>query len=215
MDLADDPVENGLAGPICGHGEGPHVHTADAPHGASDSDKLGALALLLQQWKRGLEQIKGSEPVDGDVFLDDGRVTGRERGEVVADARVGDDEVEAGDSLFLERCDRGGGVGLGLVVDLHNDEFAGRAFGDGGELLRCRVLRIANAGDDGRGRAGEVDFDEAEADAWGTGKGRGLKRMKKGVEECSPRLAPVMRTLVAPSASILTESFLKSLAKKR
>ena len=131
MDLADDPVENGLAGPIRGHGEGAHVHTSDAPHRASDTDKLGALA-LLQQWERGLEEIKRSESIDGDMLLDDGRVTGSEWGEVVADACVGDDEVKAGDPLFFERCDRGGRVGLGLVVDFHNDELAGRAFGEGG-----------------------------------------------------------------------------------
>ena len=165
MDFADDPVENGLAGPICGHGEGAHVHTANAPHGASDSDKLGAFFALLQQWKRSLEEVKGSESIDGDMFLDDGRVTGGEWGEVVADACVGDDEVEAGDSLFFERCDGGGGVGLGLVVDFHRDELAGRAFGDGGELLRCRVFGVADAGDDGCGRAGEVNLDKAEADA--------------------------------------------------
>ena len=99
------------------------------------------------------------------MFLDDGRVTGGEGCEVVADACVGDDDVEAGDSLFFERCDCGGGVGLGFVVDFHNDEFAGWAFGDGGELLRCGVFGVADAGDDGRGRAGEVYLDEAEADA--------------------------------------------------
>ena len=214
MDLADDPVENGLAGPICGHGEGALIHTTNAPHGASDSDKLGTLA-LLQQWKRGLEQIKRSEPIDGDMFLDDGRVTGREGGEVVADACVCDDKVEAGDSLFFKRCDGGGGVGLGLVVDLHDDELAGRAFGDGGELLRCRVLGVADAGDDGRGRAGEVNLDEAEADAWCTGKERDLRGMKKGIEEFSPRLAPVMRTVVVFSPGILTGFFLKSLVKRR
>ena len=99
------------------------------------------------------------------MFLDDGRVTASEWGEVVADARVGDDEVEGCDSLFLERCDGGGGVGLGFVVDFHDEEVAGWVFGNGGELLRCGVVGVADAGDDGRGWAGEIDFDEAEADA--------------------------------------------------
>ena len=38
--------------------------------------------------------------------------------------------------------------------------------------------------------------------------------MKEGVEEYSPRLAPVMRTLVAFSPGILTEFFLKSLVNR-
>ena len=150
------------------------------------------------------------------MFLDDGRVTSSEWGEVVADARVGDDEVEAGDSLFFERCDCGGGVGFGLVVDFHNDEFAGRAFGDGGELLRCWVFGVADAGDDGHGRAGEVKLNKAEADAWwGTDKGRGLRKIWEDVEECSPRLAPVMRMLVVFSPGKLTVLFLRSLVDRR
>ena len=166
MDLADDPMENRLAGPIRRHRVWPHSHITNTPHRASDADEFGPSPLaLLQQRKRGLEQEQGSESIDGDMFLDDSRVTGSEGGEVVADARVGDEDVEAGDSLFFERCDRGGGVGLGFIVDFHNDEFAGRGFGDGGELLRCGVVGVADAGDDGRGRAGEVDLDEAEADA--------------------------------------------------
>ena len=88
------------------------------------------------------------------MFLDDGRVTGSERCEVVADARVGDDEVEAGDALFFERYDGGGGVGLGLVVDFHDDEFAGRGFGDEGELLRCAVFGVSDAGDHSCGGPG-------------------------------------------------------------
>ena len=99
------------------------------------------------------------------MFLDDGRITGSERREVVADARVGDDEVEAGDALFFERSDRVGGVGFGFVVDFHDDEVAGRDFGDGGEALRGGVFGVADAGDNGRGGAGEVGLDEAETDA--------------------------------------------------
>ena len=41
MDLADDPVEERLAGPIRRHGERPHVHTTDATHRASDADEFG------------------------------------------------------------------------------------------------------------------------------------------------------------------------------
>ena len=80
--------------------------------------------------------------------------------------------------------------------------------------MRGRMFGVADAGDDGGGRAGEVDLDEAEADAWGTVKERGLRRMEKGVEGCSPRFAPVMRTLVAFSPGILTGFFLKSLMKR-
>lgn len=32
-------------------------------------------------------------------------------------------------------------------------------------FLRCAVFGVADAGDDGGGGAGEVDFDESEADA--------------------------------------------------
>ena len=70
------------------------------------------------------------------MFLDDGGVTGSESLKIVADARVGDDEVEACDSVFFERGDGGGGVGLGFVVDFDNDEVAAGGFGDGGKGLR-------------------------------------------------------------------------------
>jgi len=100
------------------------------------------------------------------MFLDDGRVTGSDRCEVVADGCVGDDEVEAGESLGLNRGDGVGGVGLGLVVDFHNEELAGGVFGEGRKLLRFPVAGVADGGDDGGGGAGEVGLDEAEADAW-------------------------------------------------
>lgn len=101
MDLPDDPMENSLAGPIRRQREGTLVHTPYTSHRGSDPNELGPLT-LLQQWKRGLEEVQGSESIDGDMFLDDGRVTGSNRCEVVADACVGDYEVEAGDSLVFD-----------------------------------------------------------------------------------------------------------------
>ena len=214
MDLADDPMENSLAGAIRCHWKGAQFHTTNASQRASDSDNLGPVALLHQR-KRGLEQVQRSESIDGDMFLDDGRVAGSERCKVVADACVGDDKVEVSDSLFYERGDGGGGVGLGFVVDFHNDEFAGRGFGDGGKFFRCELLGITDAGDDGGGGTGEVGLNEAEADAWGLVKRRVLMRVNKR-EEYSPRLAPVMRTLVdfSPGILIEIEYFLKSLVKR-
>lgn len=69
------------------------------------------------------------------MFLDDRGVGGRERGEVIADAGVGDDEVERVDALGFDVAHGVGGVGCGLAVDLHHQEFAGGVFGEGGELL--------------------------------------------------------------------------------
>ena len=165
MDLPDDPMEDSLAGPIRCHRERAHVHTSDTPHRASDPDELGPLT-LLKQWKRGLEEEQRSKAIDSDMFLDDRRVTGSERGKVVADACVGDDEVETGSSLVFNQSYSVSSVSLRFVIDLHNNEFAGGVFGDGGELLRCGVFGVADASDDGGRRAGEVGLDEAEADAW-------------------------------------------------
>ncbi len=101
MDFPDDPMENRLAGTIRRHREGTLVHTSYTSHRASDPNELGP-PTLLQQWKRGLEEVQWTESIDGDMFLDDGRVTGSKWCEVVADTCVGDDEVEAGDSLVFD-----------------------------------------------------------------------------------------------------------------
>lgn len=97
MHLPHKPMHNRLATPIRRHGKRPHVHAAHTPHRAPDAHKLGSLAGLLQQRQRRLEQVQGPEAVDGDVLLHHGRVAGGEGGEVVADARVGDDQVQGGD----------------------------------------------------------------------------------------------------------------------
>ena len=165
MDLPDDPMKDSLAGPIRRRRERAHLHTSDTPQGASNTNELGPLT-LLQQWKRGLEKEQRSKSIDSDMLLDNCRVTGSDRCVVVANASVGDDDVEGGDSLVFDRGYSVDGVGLALVIDFHNDEFAGGVLGDGGELLRCRMFRVADAGDDGGGGAGEVGLDEAEADAW-------------------------------------------------
>lgn len=134
MDLADDPMLNGLAGSICSARIRALVHTADTAQWASDPDKLGALA-LLQEWERGLEEVQWSKPVHLDMFLDDRGVGGSERGHLVADACVGDDEVESVDSLAFEVADGVGGVGCAFAVNLHHQEFGGGVFGEGRELL--------------------------------------------------------------------------------
>ena len=69
------------------------------------------------------------------MFLHDRRVGGSERGEIVADACVGDDEAESVDSLGFDVVHGVGGVGGGFAVDFHHQEFAGGVFGEGGELL--------------------------------------------------------------------------------
>ena len=166
MDLPDDPMEDSLAGAIRRHRERAHLHTSDTPHRTSDPNKLGPCA-LLQQWKRRLKEEQRSESIDGDMFLDDRRVTGSKWRKVIADACVGDDEVETRDSLVFDRGYSAGGVGLGFVVDFHNDEFAGRIFVDGGELLRCGVVWVSDTSDDSGRGTGEVGLDKAEADAWG------------------------------------------------
>jgi hypothetical protein len=76
------------------------------------------------------------------------------------------------------------------------------------------VFGVADAGDDGGGGAGEVVFDEAEADAWVL-----LSRAVRGAEarlrDALPLLAPVMRKLVGLPPGILTDLFLRSLEKSR
>ena len=134
MDLADEPVLHGLAGSVCRGRKRANVHAADAADRASDPHELGSLA-LLQEWERGLEEVQRSQCIHLDMFLDDGRVDGGERGEIIADGCVGDDEVERVDSLALDVAHGVGGVGCGFAVNLHHQEFAGRVFGEGGELL--------------------------------------------------------------------------------
>lgn len=62
--------------------------------------------------------------------------------------------------------DGGGRVGGGFVVDLDDDEGAAGVFGEGVQGLGGVVRGVAHGGDDGGRGAGEVGFDEAEADAW-------------------------------------------------
>ena len=99
------------------------------------------------------------------MLLEDGRVDGSEGCEVVADARIGDHEIELGDALGLDGGDSCGRVRLALVVDLHHNDFAGRVGGEGGEFLGGRMFGVADAGNDGCVWAGKVDFDEASSDA--------------------------------------------------
>ena len=148
MHLADDPVKDSLAGSIRGHRERALLHTSDTPQRASDTNELSPLTLLHQR-KGGLEKVQRSKSIDSYVLLDGVRVNGSEWCIVVANARVRDDEVESGDSLVFDRGYSVGGVDFGFVVDFDNDEFAGGVLGDGGELLRCGVFRIANTRDDG------------------------------------------------------------------
>ena len=84
------------------------------------------------------------------MFLHGRRVSGGEWGKVIADACVGDDKVEGGDSLVLDRGHGICGVGGRFAVNLYKDELAGGVFGEGGELLRGGIVGIANGGyDDG------------------------------------------------------------------
>lgn len=164
VDFPDDPMEDSLASPICRHRERAYVHSANTSHGTPDPDELRPF-FLLQQRKRGLEEEQRAVSIDINMFLNDRGITGSERCKVVADACVSDDEVKINDSLLFDRGYGVGGIGLGFVVDFNNEEFAGRIFGNGGELLRRGVFGIADTSDDGGRRAREVGLDEAEADA--------------------------------------------------
>ncbi len=95
------------------------------------------------------------------MLLEDGRVDGGEGLEVIADTGVGDDDVEAINALGLNVRDGAGGVGLGFVVDLDENDFAVGAGGKGGEVLGGGILRVADAGDDGCRGAGEIGLDKA------------------------------------------------------
>lgn len=108
--------------------------------------------------------------------------------------------------MVFERGDSVGGVRLGLVIDLDNDESARGVLGDGGKLLRCGVMRVANGGDDDGGGAGEVGLDEAEADAWVLFVRLNRKETKQRSREgCVPLFAPVIRIEVGLPAGMLID----------
>ena len=69
------------------------------------------------------------------MFPDDRGVGSSERGDIVTDARIGDDEVQRVDSLAFDMIHCISGVGWGLAVDLHHQDFAGGVFREGEELL--------------------------------------------------------------------------------
>lgn len=99
------------------------------------------------------------------MFLEDLGINGGDGIKVVADTGVGDDEVKLVDALRLDGFDGCGGVGLALVVDLDDDDLAGRIFRDGGELLRGGVVGITDSSNDDSVRAGEIDLNKAGTDA--------------------------------------------------
>ena len=202
MNLPDDPMKDSLAAPIRRRRERALLHAPNTPQGAPETYKLSPVT-LLQQGKRGLEEKQQPKSIDSDMFLYDRRVAGSEWCVIVVDTRVGDNEVETRDTLVFDRCYGVEGVGFGLAVDFDNDEFAGGILGDRGEFLRRRMLRIADTGDDGGGWAGEVRLDEAESDAC-VSFVKQRKDRKGDIEENSPLLAPVMRTLVGLPPGILT-----------
>ena len=75
----------------------------------------------------------------------------------LADTGVGDDGVKGGNMVLgFQGLDGGSGVGFRGAVDFYDDEGAGGAFGEGGECFDGGVGRVADAGDDGCVRAGEV-----------------------------------------------------------
>ena len=149
------------------------------------------------------------------MLLNGLRVSCSYRWVVSVDACIGDDDVETGDSLVFKRGDSVGGVRLGLVIDLDDDEFAGRVLGDGGKLLRCRVLRVANGGDDDGGGAGEVGLDEAETDAWVLFVRLDWKETEERSREGRvPLFAPVIRIEVGFPAGMLIDMCLASLVRR-
>ena len=112
-----------------------------------------------------MEEVQRSHAIDIDVFLHGRRVSGGERGKVIADACVGDDKVEGGDSLVLDRGHGIGGVGGRFAVNLADDQLPGGVFGEGGEPRRGGVVGVADGGYDDGGGSSEVGLHEAEADA--------------------------------------------------
>ena len=117
--------------------------------------------------------------------------------------------------MVFEGGDSIGGVRVGLVIDLYDDEFARGGLGDGGKFLRCGVMRVANGGDDDGGGAREVGLDEAEADAWVLFVRLNRKETEeRSKEERIPLFAPVIRIEVGLPPGMLIDMCLGNLVTR-
>lgn len=147
----------------------PRVHQRERRQVAGDDAELGrpGVALAGEQRQRRAEQLERPVRVDVDELLDLGRRRREERAGGLADAGVGDDDVEALHAVGRggERRHRGGDGFGGRGV--HPDGHQSRALrcGEIAERLRARVGGIAHRGDDGVIGAGEVGGYEAPSDA--------------------------------------------------
>lgn len=130
MDLAHDPVQNGLAGAIRRTRVRALLHAADATQRTADSHKRGILALLEQRVDR-LIEVDRPVAIDLDVLAQHGDghpVHGRE---ILTDAGVGDYYVQVVNAVFpLEGLYGSGRVSGRLRVDLHHDQARGLALGE-------------------------------------------------------------------------------------
>lgn len=167
MNLAHEPIQDGLGRAIRCRRKRHHLHAANTPERRTDADELTWLRRLLQERQDGLEQEQWAVGVDGHVLGDGGEGHGRDGRVVGCDAGIGDDGVEVGDAVRgLQGGDGGAGVRGGFAVEFHDDQVAAGAGGKVGKGFGRGVVGVANGGDDGRVGAEEVGCDEAVADAY-------------------------------------------------
>jgi hypothetical protein len=96
------------------------------------------------------------------VFFDDRERDFRDGGVIIADSRVGDDDVDVIDGvLCLEGFNGGGWGGFIKIVNFDEDEFGILAFGEVVEGLGGGRGDGAGGGDDGCVRVREIGCDES------------------------------------------------------
>ena len=90
------------------------------------------------------------------------------------------------------------------VLDAEEDGACVWGCGEGGEGACCRGIGRADGADDGVVGAGEVGFEEGEADSWDV-----LVSVSSNCElelvGCRPLVTPVMRTLVVAGVDMVID----------
>lgn len=161
MDLLGHIVQRSFGRAIDGIGHGNHLHPSDRACRGSNGDEFGRLSRILEQWENGLKQDDHTDDVDLVVFEKVRNLSVFDQGKHLHDAGIGDNNVErrdlVGGSKLLYSS---GGVGLGVTVDLDDDERTRLSAWDLVEGLARLAGRVSHGSHDGVIGSTEIRLDK-------------------------------------------------------
>lgn len=189
MGLQGNVVEGRLRCPVDGVWKVSVCHLAEATGRGSESNELGFLG-CQEKWTHSLEEHYDAKYVDFEMLQQIGDLDLMNLWKDLGDARARNDDIQSSDALALDLLNSRSRVGLGDTVNFDNDQRA--SFASGECFQRSCCAGVSYSTNDNVIRSRKEDLGEAEAETYSTRQGIDSRLL----EICSPRLAPVMRTVV-------------------